>query len=90
MTTRARWRPATRSIWSARCEIGDELGGHMVSGHVDGVAESSRAAISTAWRISASARPRALASFIAAKGSVALDGTSLTVNAVEGDDSRSC
>jgi len=49
-----------------------------------GSPKSSPGAISTAWRISASARPRDLAKFIAVKGSVALDGTSLTVNAVEG------
>ena len=50
-----------------------------------GSPRSCRGAISTAWRISVSARPKDLAKFIAVKGSVALDGTSLTVNAVEGD-----
>ena len=66
--------------------MGDELGGHMVSGHVDGLAEivSRRDFDDMAhFRFRC---PHALAKFIAAKGSVALDGTSLTVNAVEGDE----
>ena len=50
-----------------------------------GSPKSSPAAISTAWPISPSARRRSLSKFIAVKGSVALDGTSLTVNAVDGD-----
>ena len=65
--------------------MGDELGGHMVSGHVDGIAEirSRRDFDGMAhFRFRA---PKDLAKFIAVKGSVALDGTSLTVNAVEGD-----
>jgi riboflavin synthase len=64
--------------------LGDELGGHMVSGHVDGVAEilSRRDFDGMAhFRFRA---PKDCAKFIAVKGSVALDGTSLTVNAVEG------
>ena len=65
--------------------VGDELGGHMVSGHVDGIARIvSRRDFDgmTHFRFRA---PSALARFIAAKGSVALEGTSLTVNAVDGD-----
>jgi riboflavin synthase len=65
--------------------VGDELGGHMVSGHVDGVAEilSRRDFDGMAhFRFRA---PNDCAKFIAVKGSIALDGTSLTVNAVEGD-----
>jgi riboflavin synthase len=64
--------------------VGDEFGGHIVSGHVDGVAEivSTRdEGDSTRYRFRA---PESLARFIAPKGSVALDGTSLTVNEVEG------
>src|SRR5271170_5599092 len=66
--------------------MGDELGGHMVSGHVDGIAEirSRRDFDGMAhfrFRVAS-----ALARFIAPKGSVALEGTSLTVNAVEGED----
>ena len=66
-------------------KVGDELGGHMVSGHVDGVAEilSRRDFDGMAhFRFRA---PKDFAKFIAVKGSVALDGTSLTVNAVDGD-----
>ena len=66
-------------------KVGDELGGHMVSGHVDGVAEilSRRDFDGMAhFRFRA---PKDCAKFIAVKGSIALDGTSLTVNAVDGD-----
>ena len=65
--------------------VGDELGGHMVSGHVDGVAEilARRDFDGMAhFRLRA---PPDCARFIAVKGSVALDGTSLTVNAVDGE-----
>src|ERR1700722_14684625 len=65
--------------------VGVELGGHMVSGHVDGVAEilSRRDFDGMAhFRFRA---PTGLAKFVAVKGSVALDGTSLTVNAVDGE-----
>jgi len=65
--------------------VGDELGGHLVSGHVDGLAQIE-------WRKDFEGQahfrfraPEGLARFIAAKGSVALDGTSLTVNLVEGN-----
>jgi riboflavin synthase len=65
-------------------KVGDELGGHIVSGHVDGLAEVlsvTDEGDSTRVRFRA---PHHLAGFIAPKGSVALDGTSLTVNEVEG------
>ena len=65
--------------------VGDELGGHMVSGHIDGVAEilSRRDFDGMAhFRFRA---PKTCAKFIAVKGSIALDGTSLTVNAVDHD-----
>jgi len=63
-------------------KIGDELGGHMVSGHVDGIAEVvSVEPQGEAVRFLLQA-PENLSRFIAAKGSVALDGTSLTVNGV--------
>jgi riboflavin synthase len=67
-------------------KLGDELGGHIVSGHVDGVAEIVAMADegqSTRFTFRA---PAALARFIAPKGSVALNGTSLTVNEVAGCD----
>ncbi len=66
--------------------VGDELGGHLVSGHVDGVAEIvARDDFEGMARFRFRAPP-ALSRFIASKGSVALDGTSLTVNVVEGDE----
>lgn len=66
-------------------KVGDELGGHIVSGHVDGVAVvTSVVDEGESTRVQFRA-PTALARFIAPKGSVALNGTSLTVNEVEGD-----
>lgn len=65
-------------------KVGDELGGHIVSGHIDGLAtitEMRPEGDSVRYSFDA---PRNLARFIAPKGSVALDGTSLTVNEVEG------
>ena len=65
-------------------KVGDELGGHLVAGHVDGVAKIiSVDEEGDAVRFTLDA-PKELAMFIAGKGSVALDGTSLTVNKVEG------
>jgi riboflavin synthase len=67
-------------------KVGDELGGHIVSGHVDGVAEVvGLRPEGDSLRVTFRA-PRDLAGFIAPKGSVALNGTSLTVNEVEGTD----
>jgi riboflavin synthase len=66
-------------------KVGDELGGHMVSGHVDGVAEILARRDFDGLAHFRFRAPAALAKFIPVKGSVALDGTSLTVNAVEGD-----
>lgn len=79
------WRQGTRINLERSLRIGDELGGHMVSGHVDGVAEViAREDMTEMARIALRAPPQ-LMRFIAPKGSVALDGVSLTVNAVEGD-----
>jgi riboflavin synthase len=85
VTTLGAWRAGGRVNLERSLKVGDELGGHMVSGHVDGVAEilSRRDFDGMAhFRFRA---PKALAKFIAVKGSVALDGTSLTVNAVDDD-----
>jgi riboflavin synthase len=84
VTTLRHWRAGGRVNLERSLKVGDELGGHMVSGHVDGIAEivSRRDFDGMAhFRFRA---PKDLAKFIAVKGSVALDGTSLTVNAVEG------
>ncbi|MEZ5778155.1 MAG: riboflavin synthase [Paracoccaceae bacterium] len=78
------WAVGKRLNLERALKVGDELGGHIVSGHVDGVAEivSMRdEGDSTRFTFRA---PAALAGFIAPKGSVALNGTSLTVNEVEG------
>ena len=82
----AGWAPGQRINRERALKVGDELGGHIVSGHVDGTAEvvavqdegdSTRVTFRT---------PEALAKFVAPKGSVALNGTSLTVNEVAGRD----
>jgi riboflavin synthase len=85
VTTLGRLKAGERVNLERSLRIGDELGGHMVSGHVDGVARilSRRDFDGMAhFRFRA---PKPLAKFIAQKGSVALEGTSLTVNAVEGE-----
>jgi riboflavin synthase len=84
-TTAASWRRGTKLNLERSLRLGDELGGHMVSGHVDGVAEllardDSLDSAALSLRV-----PAGLARFIAPKGSVALDGVSLTVNEVNGD-----
>ncbi|NBT32265.1 MAG: riboflavin synthase [Rhodobacteraceae bacterium] len=78
------WHMGKRLNLERALKVGDELGGHIVSGHVDGVAELidlRDEGDSTRMTFRA---PEALARFIAPKGSVALNGTSLTVNEVEG------
>ncbi len=83
-TTAASWRPGSRLNLERSLKIGDELGGHMVSGHVDGVARIiARSAFDAMVRLELEV-PADLAKYIAEKGSVALDGTSLTINSVEG------
>jgi len=64
--------------------VGDEFGGHIVSGHIDGVAEVKLAVPEGESTRMIFDAPAALAKFIAPKGSVALDGVSLTVNEVDG------
>jgi riboflavin synthase len=86
VTTVGGWRPGTRVNLERSLKIGDELGGHLVSGHVDGQAELlTRRDLPGMARLMLRA-PAVLARFIAQKGSVALDGVSLTVNDVAGDD----
>lgn len=84
LTTAAGWKPGTRLNLERALKIGDELGGHIVSGHVDGRARIvERREEGDAVRFTLEA-PDELARFVAPKGSVALDGTSLTVNRVDG------
>ena len=85
VTTVGTWACGTRVNLERALKIGDELGGHIVTGHVDGVARiTSRDDFDDMSRFWVEA-PRALSRFIAKKGSVALDGVSLTVNEVDGD-----
>ena len=80
------WAVGKRLNLERALKLGDELGGHIVSGHVDGVAEVVRLrAEGDSLRVTFRA-PEELAKFIAPKGSVALNGTSLTVNEVDGRD----
>jgi riboflavin synthase len=82
-TTLGEWKVGDPVNLERPLTLGDELGGHMVLGHVDGVARvEASEPVGDSRRLSISA-PEALAGFIAAKGSVALDGVSLTVNQVE-------
>lgn len=84
LTTIDRWQSGTRINLERSLKIGDELGGHLVSGHIDGTAEIlAREGEGEAVRFRLEA-PSHLARFIAPKGSIALDGTSLTVNSVDG------
>jgi riboflavin synthase len=81
-----RWRHGTRINLERALKIGDELGGHIVSGHVDGIARVvEREDMTDMARFTLRAPPE-LSRFVAAKGSVALDGVSLTVNTVAGND----
>ncbi|PWE28185.1 riboflavin synthase [Pararhodobacter marinus] len=80
------WAAGRRINLERALKVGDELGGHIVSGHVDGVAEViAMETEGDSTRVTFRA-PEALARFIAPKGSVALNGTSLTVNDVDGRD----
>jgi len=85
VTEVGRWRPGRRINLERSLKIGDELGGHLVSGHIDGMAEivgkqATGEQITFTFEISAE-----IARFVARKGSVALNGTSLTVNSVDGN-----
>jgi riboflavin synthase len=84
-TTLGEWRPGQRINLERALKAGDELGGHIVAGHVDGVARILAVRPDgQSQRLTVEA-PRDLARFIASKGSVALDGISLTVNEVDQD-----
>jgi riboflavin synthase len=83
-TTLASWEPGTRLNLERSLKLGDELGGHLVSGHVDGIATIVERRDDADMATFTFEAPAELARFIAEKGSVALDGTSLTVNRVAG------
>lgn len=84
-TAIGQWKKGAPVNLEPALKVGDELGGHLVTGHVDGVATLktiTKKGAHSVWEIG---YPKALAPFIAEKGSVTLDGVSLTVNAVKGD-----
>ena len=83
-TTMGSWREGTRINLERALKAGDELGGHLVTGHVDGVATVQDLRPEEGSLRLRFVAPTRLARFVAAKGSVALDGVSLTVNEVEG------
>ena len=84
LTNIGEWKTGHPVNLERALKVGDELGGHIVSGHVDGVAEIvALRDQGDSTRVTLRA-PNALAKFIAPKGSVALNGTSLTVNEVNG------
>jgi riboflavin synthase len=85
LTTAGDWTQGAKVNLERALKIGDELGGHIVAGHVDGVAElAARENLPDMARLTLRA-PLELMRFVASKGSVALDGISLTVNAVTAD-----
>jgi riboflavin synthase len=84
LTTLGAWQQGTPINLEKSLRLGDELGGHLVSGHVDGLAQVLSATPengSTRWQFRL---PDALAPFVARKGSIAVNGVSLTVNEVNG------
>ncbi len=85
-STLGNWKVGTRINLERPLKMGDELGGHVVSGHVDGVAEIVSIRPEGDSRRFRFRVPSDLARFIASKGSVTLDGTSLTVNEVDGNE----
>ncbi|CAA7617807.1 riboflavin synthase [Magnetospirillum sp. UT-4] len=83
-TTLGDWQTGTRVNLERALKVGDELGGHIVSGHVDGVAVVASIRPENQSMRFVFEAPADLARFVAPKGSVALDGVSLTVNEVDG------
>jgi riboflavin synthase len=79
-TASAMWNEGTRLNLERALKVGDELGGHIVTGHVDGVGQIvASELIGDSWKVTVAA-PAALSPYIAAKGSITVDGVSLTVN----------
>jgi riboflavin synthase len=83
-TTLGTWQPGTRLNLERALKMGDELGGHIVTGHVDGVGHVvATTPVGDSLKIDIEA-PTQIAKFIATKGSVTVDGVSLTVNETDG------
>ncbi len=85
VTTLGSKRAGSRVNLEPSLRAGDALGGHWVSGHVDGIADVVHTARDARSLVATLSAPRELARYIARKGSVTLDGVSLTVNGVEGE-----
>jgi riboflavin synthase len=86
LTTVGSWRPGQRVNLEPALRAGDALGGHLVVGHVDGTAQiSARDGDARSQRLRVRV-PEALARYLARKGSVTLDGVSLTINGVQGEE----
>jgi riboflavin synthase len=85
VTTLGNWQQGNRINLERALRLGDELGGHIVSGHVDGLAVITSITPAGDSHVVWLEAPQALAKFVAPKGSVALDGVSLTVNGVKGN-----
>lgn len=82
LTTLGEWIVGRRINLERSLKLGDEMGGHLVTGHIDGLAKIGSVTPDGTSKRFEILCPEALSSFVAAKGSVALDGTSLTVNTV--------
>jgi riboflavin synthase len=84
-TAAGMWTAGARLNLERALKVGDELGGHIVTGHVDGVGRiAASEVIGDSWKVTVSA-PASLSPYIAAKGSITLDGVSLTVNDIIDD-----
>jgi riboflavin synthase len=84
-TTMGEWTVGTKVNLERSLKLGDEMGGHLVTGHVDAIASIDSRVEEGDMAVFTFRVPHDFAKFVAPKGSVALDGTSLTVNLVEGD-----
>jgi riboflavin synthase len=84
-TTLGSWTEGSELNLERSLKMGDELGGHLVTGHVDGLGEVVDRSEAGGWLTLQVRPPTAIAKFIAEKGSIAVDGVSLTVNAAEND-----
>lgn len=85
-TTLGSWKAGDGVNLERALKVGDELGGHIVQGHVDGVGRVTARTDEDGWIRFIVEAPTDLSPFIAYKGSIAVDGVSLTVNRVEGDE----
>ncbi len=85
-TNASMWRQGSKLNLERSLKLGDELGGHIVTGHIDGIAEIVNLEDFDGMRKILIHAPQELARFIAEKGSISLNGTSLTVNSVAGQE----